>query len=86
VFCVLQLVVYMYCTSSEPNLNCHDSEKYYLDPASDCQVPFPSLSDKATVDLTVIVPAYNEEKRCMDVFYSYLFFFVYLYHIVICCL
>ena len=65
--CVLQLVVYIYCTSSEPNLSHHDSEKYYLDPTVNSKVPFPSLSEEASVDLTVVVPAYNEEKRCMDI-------------------
>jgi len=37
----------------------------------DSKVPFPSLSEEASVDLSVVVPAYNEEQRCMDV---YLFF------------
>jgi len=64
-WCLLQLVVYMYCTSSEPNLSYHDSEKYYFDPTVATKVPFPSLSEEASVDLTIIVPAYNEEKRCM---------------------
>jgi len=65
--CILQLVVYIYCTSSEPNLSHHDSEKYYLDPTVNSKVPFPSLSEEASIDLTVVVPAYNEEKRCMDI-------------------
>ena len=56
----------MYCTSYEPNLHGYDSEKYYLDPALNSTVPFPSLHEEASVDLTVIVPAYNEEERCMD--------------------
>jgi len=55
----------MYCTSSEPNLSHHDSEKYYFDPTLNSKVPFPSLSEEASVDLTVVVPAYNEEQRCM---------------------
>jgi len=58
----------MYSTSSEPNLSHHDSEKYYLDPTTNSKVPFPSLSEAASVDLTVVVPAYNEEERCMDIF------------------
>jgi len=56
----------MYCTRSEPNLSHHDSEKYYLDPTLKSKVPFPSLSEEASVDLTVVVPAYNEEERCTD--------------------
>jgi len=74
----------MYCTSSEPDLSHHDSEKYYLDPTLNSQVPFPSLSEEASVDLTVIVPAYNEEERCMNIcsllfllfFISYLLFLI----------
>jgi len=58
--------MYIYCTSSEPNLSCHDSEKYYLDATVNSKVPFPSLSEEASIDLTVVVPAYNEEERCMD--------------------
>lgn len=48
-----------------PNLSREDSEKYFIDPAKDDElVKFPSLHDPASVDLSVIVPAYNEEDRC----------------------
>lgn len=59
-------MIYIFCTSSEPNLDHHDSEKYYLDPVMSSKVPFPSLSEESTVDLTVVVPAYNEKERCTD--------------------
>nr|CAB3221220.1 dolichyl-phosphate beta-glucosyltransferase-like [Phallusia mammillata] len=39
----------------------YESEKYFL--ADNKKVAFPSIFDKATIDLSVIVPAYNEEKR-----------------------
>ena len=60
-------MIYIYCTSSEPNLSCHDSEKYYFDPMLKIKVPFPSLFEEASIDLTVVVPAYNEEERCMNI-------------------
>jgi hypothetical protein len=35
-----------------------------LNPKSGEKEPFPSIEDEPTVLLSVIVPAYNEEKRC----------------------
>lgn len=57
-------MVYVFHTSAEPNLGCHESEKYFLDPQSKKQIVFPTLSDDASLELTVVVPAYNEEERC----------------------
>ena len=54
-------------TSGPPNLHRHDSEKYFTDPAikkGDKRVKFPSIHDEGSIDLSVIVPAYNEEDRC----------------------
>ena len=42
----------------------HDSETYFYDPISDSQVLFPSIDERPVVDLSVIVPAYNEQDRC----------------------
>ena len=44
----------------------YDKEKFFLDPnGSEKQnLPFPKLSSDATVELSVIVPSYNEEQRC----------------------
>ena len=62
----LQAIVVIHVTSKPPNLSCHESEKYFLDPNNGHEkVPFPSIEDPSSVDLTVIVPAYNEEDRCM---------------------
>lgn len=40
-----------------------DGERYFVDEHSE-QIEFPSLSDRHTVELSVIVPAYNEQYRC----------------------
>ena len=39
------------------------TKKYTLNLFSDERIPFPSLSDPATLTLSVIIPAYNEEER-----------------------
>ncbi|KFD47233.1 hypothetical protein M514_11882 [Trichuris suis] len=42
----------------------YDEERFYIDPENpERRIQFPSLSDKATLDLTVIVPSKDEEKR-----------------------
>ena len=54
-------------TSGPPTLHRHDSEKYFTDPSikkGDKKVKFPSIHDEGSIDLSVIVPAYNEEDRC----------------------
>ncbi|CAG9858381.1 unnamed protein product [Phyllotreta striolata] len=38
-------------------------EKYFIDPLTGKQVPFPSLDESSSIHLSVIVPAYNEEVR-----------------------
>lgn len=38
-------------------------EKYFIDPISGKEVPFPTNNEKSSVHLSVIVPAYNEEIR-----------------------
>jgi len=40
----------------------YESEKFYL--ADGKKRPFPSLRDPGDIDLSVIVPSYNEETRC----------------------
>ena len=56
----------MLFVSSEayPNLSRYDSEKVYLNPEKGEKLEFPSIHDPPSVDLSVIVPAYNEEERC----------------------
>ncbi|KAK8830699.1 hypothetical protein WA577_004426 [Blastocystis sp. JDR] len=41
----------------------HASETVFFNPITNKEDPFPSLDDDATLALSVIVPAYNEEKR-----------------------
>lgn len=61
---VFQLMAYIYWSRTEPDISCHESEKYFLDVKSKRQLPFPSLDDSASLDLTVVVPSYNEQERC----------------------
>ena len=52
-------------TYRDPDLRRFDSEKFFVDPNSNGEKrPFPSLSKDATVELSVVVPSYNEELRC----------------------
>ncbi|KAF9560097.1 glycosyltransferase family 2 protein [Agrocybe pediades] len=49
---------------SPPVIVTHDSEKKYLSNASPSKpLPLTRLEDPSTVDLTVVVPAYNETER-----------------------
>lgn len=48
-----------------PKWKRYDSEKYFTDPKTGGKHLFPSLWDEPSVDLSVVVPAYNEEDRCM---------------------
>lgn len=48
----------------------NEEETYFLD--ENCkQIKFPSLSDQSTVELSVIVPAYNEQFRCKSNVYKH---------------
>ena len=41
-----------------------ESEKYYKDPnKNNATYPFPFMEEEGSVDLSVIVPSYNEEER-----------------------
>lgn len=46
-----------------PIIRRHDEEKYFTDPVTGQKEPFPTIEDEPTVELSVIVPAYDEEKR-----------------------
>ena len=50
--------------SSPPNLHRYDSEKSFLSRRRGSKHKFPSIQELASVDLSVIVPSYNEEERC----------------------
>ncbi|XP_006814586.1 dolichyl-phosphate beta-glucosyltransferase-like [Saccoglossus kowalevskii] len=64
VLLVLGLIIIYITTDSMPNLKRYDSEKYFKDPnRGGSKKEFPSIQDKATKNLSVIVPSYNEEER-----------------------
>lgn len=46
-----------------PVIKRHKQEKTFLDPNTLGTFEFPSIEDEASVELSVIVPAYNEEDR-----------------------
>lgn len=54
----------LFMTKRVPNLTRDEKEKFFKDSVGKSQ-PFPSLFDASSVKLSVIVPAYNEEKRRM---------------------
>ncbi|XP_074649893.1 dolichyl-phosphate beta-glucosyltransferase-like [Tubulanus polymorphus] len=61
---VIGLVCLFLVSQAYPNLDRFDAEKYFLDPqATKKQQKFPSLNDKHSVQLSVIVPSYNEQDR-----------------------
>lgn len=41
-----------------------EEEKSFLNPREGLKVPFPSIEEPWSVHLSVIIPAYDEEKRC----------------------
>jgi len=55
-------LIYMQCPP-KPNLSRSDQEKVFCDPKKKTEIPFPSLTDPPSIDLSVVVPAYNEEER-----------------------
>lgn len=66
VFIVIFCVTVCMTTETYPSIITYDSEKYFLDAASEKLHEFPSIKDAPTRSLSVIVPAYNEEKRLPD--------------------
>ena len=56
--------MFVYITSAPPDLSSFESEKYFLTRPNGSKEKFPSINEKATIDLSVIVPSYNEEERC----------------------
>lgn len=57
------ILIYIF-TSPYPDLTRHEKETYFVDPKSGATCSFPSIKDAPSIDLSVVVPAYNEEERC----------------------
>lgn len=67
IFASSQAFLFIYLTSvTYAKVVRFKEEQFYLNPRSGEKQPFPSIGDKSTVLLSVIVPAYNEEKRCKN--------------------
>lgn len=62
---VLQLCVFLHQTTKpHPDVTRSDAEKYFR--TMNGKELFPSLNEKCSINLSVVVPAYDEEKRCTD--------------------
>eukprot|EP01100_Stratorugosa_tubuloviscum_P015347 TRINITY_DN8754_c0_g1_i1.p1 TRINITY_DN8754_c0_g1~~TRINITY_DN8754_c0_g1_i1.p1 ORF type:complete len:336 (+),score=121.22 TRINITY_DN8754_c0_g1_i1:123-1130(+) len=48
---------------ADHGLKWHPEEKTYIDPKTNQKLFFPSITDEGSLYLTVVVPAYNEERR-----------------------
>lgn len=75
----VQGFIYMYATTKRSLvIACFQGEESFVDPKSDSRVEFPSVLDSATVDLSVIIPAYNEEERSRlsIAYYRLIFFYI----------
>lgn len=61
---VLVMLLFIYLTSETyAKVIRFKEEQFYLDPKTAEKLRFPSIEDESTILLSVIVPAYNEEKR-----------------------
>lgn len=56
------MVIYL-TTKPYPGVERLEEEEFYKDPKSKNKIKFPSIQDPYSVNLSVIVPAYNEEER-----------------------
>lgn len=56
------VLIIAHVTAGMVNLARHDKEKYFLNAAGQKE-PFPSLHDPSSMELSVVIPAYNEELR-----------------------
>ncbi|TDG44308.1 hypothetical protein AWZ03_009281 [Drosophila navojoa] len=60
---LLAILISLYKSKPYPLITRHKDEKFFLDTDTIKTVEFPSLDDSPTLELSVIVPAYNEEQR-----------------------
>ncbi|RZC32721.1 dolichyl-phosphate beta-glucosyltransferase [Asbolus verrucosus] len=58
-FCILLIAT----TNEYPMIVRSKKEKEFIDPVTGDVVLFPSINDESSVQLSVVVPAYNEEER-----------------------
>ncbi len=66
-FNYFQALLFVYLSSQEyAKVTIFSEEKMFIDAATREQLPFPSIHDKPSLFLSVIIPAYNEEKRCKN--------------------
>ncbi|XP_048775929.2 dolichyl-phosphate beta-glucosyltransferase-like isoform X2 [Ostrea edulis] len=59
---ICALIIVAMSTKPYPDLGRYETEKYFLNEKHE-KCLFPSINDPASVELSVIVPAYNEEER-----------------------
>lgn len=62
IFLTFQVLIIAHLTAGMVNLTRHDKEKYFFVASGEKQL-FPSLHDPSSRDLSVVIPAYNEELR-----------------------
>ena len=75
----------MYMTTvREPDVYMFESEKTFLNPKTKEKVKFASVFEKSSVNLSVVVPAYNEEQRSKYTWSGNLGHYRYLIRPVIC--
>lgn len=54
----------LFITNPYPVIQRYSEEKYYNDLRSQEKIEFPSIEEQSSINLSVVVPAYNEEERC----------------------
>lgn len=60
---VLSLYLALVCCSPSPIVTRESEKKYWSHASPNSPLPLTPLSDPSSVDLTIVVPAYNETKR-----------------------
>ncbi|XP_078369313.1 dolichyl-phosphate beta-glucosyltransferase-like isoform X2 [Oculina patagonica] len=64
VFVTILVAIRLTTWDTVPMITRFDSEKYYKDPnKNNATYPFPYMEEEGSIDLSVIVPSYNEEER-----------------------
>ncbi|KAJ0179553.1 hypothetical protein K1T71_005265 [Dendrolimus kikuchii] len=59
---LISIIIYA-TTKPYPIIERFKEEEYFNDPEKKTKVKFPSIEDEYTVNLSVIIPAYNEQER-----------------------